>query len=616
MKLLKIRYRGFINQILILIAFLLLIPIALSIYLFYMVHSTEIGLINNQQLVLEKAMDHLDSSLDGSFEDLLAGMNTGAMTSREKEEAMNKALKPAVDRCLKLYPDLEVGYYSKDSDVLLDGNNEHLHENFSTRKKRYFDETIESRTPVLGIRGLFESGQLESYRPLIRDGQVIGAVWASENIQQIYKKIENMQRMVYGIIIVGVLLGFGGAFVLIRKFTRNVSDIKKGLKTITHDPTYIIPRGSGELGEISDAVNKMFKELIDVQNYNELILSSIDDGIIAVDKNERLIIFNPAAEKMFHLDRGCLGKKIDEVFAGSPFALYLRQTLTENKPVKDADIVYANAEDAPRHMLISTSLMINVRRERIGAQLHVRDVTEKVRLQERINRQERLASLGKLVAGVAHEIRSPLTSINGYIQFWNKGHTPSPKSLNIVNREMERISSITDKLLEFARPSRAVLAEGDLNSLVKRMVQFFVDSHGADIQINSSLAESLPTVMIDQRQIEQVLSNIMYNAYQAMDGKGRMEIATWSEGEKGVVCLSVRDSGCGIGKDIMRNMFEPFFTTKAKGTGLGLAIAHEIIEAHCGTIMAESALNIGTTVKICLPAVKRSDHINGKNTDR
>ncbi|MFZ5632677.1 MAG: two-component system sensor histidine kinase AtoS [Bacillota bacterium] len=605
----KVRYEGFINQLLILIVILLLIPIALTVYLFHVVHATELGLIKSQQDVMEKAMDYLDSNLEGSFESILAGLHVQDLPRREQEKALNQALKPIVEKAGEKYPNLEMGYYSKDFDVILDGDNLHLHENFSTRRKRNFDETMENRNAVFEVLGQSESGQLETYRPLFRDGKVIGAVWASKNIKQIYRTIDEMKRVFYGLIIIGILLGFGGAFSLINKFARNVNEIKRGLKVISNDPTFIIPRGSGELGEITDAVNDMFKKLIDVQNYNDLILSSIDDGIIAIDKNERVISFNPAAERMFNLDNSCLGRKINEIFAGrSPFASYLINTLSEDKPVKDVDVIYEHPREGSRHLLISTSLMVNVRRELIGAQLHVRDITEKVRLQEGINKQERLASLGKLVAGVAHEIRSPLTSINGYIQFWNKGNVPSPKSLKIVNREMNRLSSITDQLLEFARPARAVFEECDLNSLVKRSIQFFADSREGDIDIYCNFEQKLPAAMIDPRQIEQVLSNILYNAYQAMNGKGRLEISTWLDGENKMLGVAVKDNGCGIPEEVIPNLFEPFFTTKSKGTGLGLAIAHEIMEAHNGFIQVESKLNRGTTVKVFLPVAKRGEN--------
>ncbi|SFG70323.1 two-component system, NtrC family, sensor histidine kinase AtoS [Desulfotomaculum arcticum] len=601
--------RGFINQLLILIAVLLLIPIILAIYLFHMVNATELGMIQSHQKVLEEAMDYLDDSFGNtSFEDTVKRLNIENLQRRDQEKALNQALKPIVDGARKKYPELDIGFYSKSFDVILDGNNDHLHENFSTRRKRNFDDAMESEKPVFEVLGQPGSGQLETYRPLMRDGKIIGAVWANENINQIYKRIDVIQKDVYGIILVGVFLGFGGAFSVINKFVRSVDDIKEGLETLGNDPTYVLPKASGELGQITDAVNAMFKKLIDVQQYNDLILTSIDDGTVSIDINENIINFNPAAARILSLDNSCLGRKVDEVFNGStPFAGLLKSTL-DRKPVKDLDVIYDNTSERSRHLLISTSLMINVRQELVGALLHCRDITEIVRLQESVSRQERLASLGKLVAGVAHEIRSPLTSVTGYMQFWNKGHAPSAKSLNIVNRELRRLATMTDQLLEFARPSKAVFTECDLNGLINRSVQFFADAHGGDVQIYCQMQDDLPPAYIDPHQIEQVLSNIMYNAYQAMEsGRGILEITTWHEKETGMLGTAIKDNGCGMSKEVLEQIFEPFFTTKAKGTGLGMAIAHEIIKAHKGSVLVESEPNRGTTIKFLLPEYRRGD---------
>ena len=601
--LMKIKYEGFINQLLILVLILLLIPIVLSMYLFYMMHSTELGMINSHRRILEEAMDHLDSNLNSSFDKILAGLKVGDLPRRDQEKALNQELKPMVDAVKKKYPDIDMGFYSKDFDVILDGDNDHLHENFSTRRKRNFDDALKTNNMVFEVLGQSQDGQLETYRPLSRDGKIIGAVWANEDIKPIQKRVDQIQQVVYGIMILGIVLAFGGAFSLVSKFARNVNEIKKGLNTMGNDPTFMLPKATGELGQITDAVNDMFNKLIDVQYYNELILTSIDDGIITIDKNERIMSFNSTAGTMLNLDNTCIGKKIDEIFAKEfPLADYLKNTLIEGKAVKDKDLIYENFSDEPLHLLVSTSLMINVRQELVGALLHFRDITELSRLRESVNRQKRLASLGKLVAGVAHEIRSPLTSITGYMQFWNKGRVPSPKSLNIVNRELNRLSSVTDKLLQFARPSRAVFEPYELNVLIKRLVQFFTDIHGSiDVAISCTCAENLPMAWIDAHQIEQVLSNILYNAYQAIDGKGKLEIATWLEKEKNMLCISVRDNGCGIPKEVIQNMFEPFYTTKAKGTGLGLSIAKEIIAAHNGDVQVESELTMGTVVRVFLP---------------
>lgn len=600
---LKLRHDGFIDHLLKIVAILLLIPIALTGYLYYRVHSTELGLIDSQQKAMEKAMIYLDDNLPKPFNQIIKELGMDKKSKRDQAKALNEYLHPIVLSANKKYPDLDMGYYWKDYDVILDGNNIHLRENFSTRRKHNLEDALDNKNMVFHVfGGLSENGQLEAYQPIIRNGETIGAVSVSSDFKQISEKIDHMKVVVYGIIFGGFFLAFGGTFSLIKRFAGTVSDIKKNLNIISNDPSFIIPRAPGELGEITDAINQMYNHLTDVQNYNQEILTSIDDGIITINKERKILSLNLAACSMLALEHNYSGLSLDDIFSqDSPLRNYLNNTLLENQPVKDVQVILENEPGNPRHFLISTSLMVNVRQDMVGALLHFRDITEVVRLREDINRQERFVSLGKIIAGVAHEIRSPLTSITGYMQFWSQGNLPSQKSLNIVNREMTRLANITDELLQFARPSRAMLQPSDINCLVKRLVQFFSDAHGDRVEIVSNTDDNLPKVLIDQYQIEKVLSNIMYNAFQAINGKGSLEITTFFDKVRKMIAVSIRDNGAGISEENLAKIFEPFFTTKSKGTGLGLAIAREILDSHKGQITVESKVDVGTNIIIFLP---------------
>ena len=173
---------------------------------------------------------------------------------------------------------------------------------------------------------------------------------------------------------------------------------------------------------------------------------------------------------------------------------------------------------------------------------------------------------------------------------------------------MVRLANITDELLQFARPSRATLQPCDINSLVKRLGQFFGDAHGDRVELVTITEEDLPEVMIDQHQIEKVLSNIMYNAFQSIAGKGKLETTTFFDETKNMVGVSISDNGCGISEGNLTMIFEPFFTTRSKGTGLGLAIAREILESHKGVFEVESKVNVGTVIKIFLPIAERGEN--------
>ncbi|MQL51296.1 two-component system sensor histidine kinase AtoS [Desulfofundulus thermobenzoicus] len=606
----SLREKGFKNQILVLIAVLLILPIALAVYMVHVIHNTQLSMVESHKKNLVKAMNLLDRSFPGTFDDLLAAAGAADAPRRDKVILLNRQLKPLIERVKEHYPDAELGFYSRDLDVILDGEENNYGENFSRRRKQAFDETVNDNRPVMQALGISEGGQLEMYQPLVRQGRVIGAVWATENLSAIYRRVDQVQRDAYLVIVVGVLVGLGGAFALIRNLVTAVNQVKQGVQLLERDLTHVLPPASGELGEISSAINHLATKLVNVQNYNEIILASIDDGVLATDLNGVIIGVNAAARRILDLPDDCLEKPLEEVFPpGTPFYNYLTAALHEHRLVKDQEVVHQAGERGTLHLLISTGLMTNIRREIVGTVMTCRDITERVRLEEQMRRQERLASLGKLVAGVAHEIRNPLTSISGYTQFWQKNHTPSPRSLAIIHREVARLNTIVDKLLHFARPARAVFGAHDVNALVNRVAQFFNDAHNSEIEITRELAEDLPPAWMDPDQMEQVLYNVIYNAAQAMSDRGTVHITTGFDREKNLIEIRVKDQGRGIPPEIMPHLFDPFFTTKPKGAGLGLAIAYEIMRAHGGEIQLESQLGQGTTCRIFIPVAEGGDMV-------
>jgi len=236
----------------------------------------------------------------------------------------------------------------------------------------------------------------------------------------------------------------------------------------------------------------------------------------------------------------------------------------------------------------------------------LRDISEMKRSEAYLRNSEKLSVVGQMAAGVAHEIRNPITSISGYIQFWQKNNTPSPRSIATIYREVTRLNSIVDKLLQFVKPSQVNLAPSNLNQIIDKVSQFFKDTHHDDnITIVTIPKVGLPLAWIDFAQVEQVMMNIMYNAWQALKGKnGTITLRTAFNPDTDTMVLEVVDNGCGIPAENMSTLFDPFFTTRPKGTGLGLAIAYEIVRAHGGNIEVDSEECLGTSVKVYLPRAR------------
>ncbi|UPU37544.1 cache domain-containing protein [Geomonas paludis] len=225
-------------------------------------------------------------------------------------------------------------------------------------------------------------------------------------------------------------------------------------------------------------------------------------------------------------------------------------------------------------------------------------------LEANLAQQGKMASLGVLSSGVAHEINNPLGVILGYAAYIEKKLTPEDpnyKFIHEIKRESKRCKKIVQDLLSYARTPQPVLEETDINDLLEQIVDFaanHTDMH--HVSVKKSFDRTLPPIMVDGDQLRQVAINLILNAGAAMQKGGELVVSTEPGGEEWV-SLKFRDNGAGISPEHMERIFEPFFTTKVKGTGLGLAITRQIVEQHHGKIGIESEMGVGTTVEVRLP---------------
>ncbi|MGQ9497363.1 MAG: two-component system sensor histidine kinase AtoS [Desulfotomaculales bacterium] len=603
------RRLGFSRQLLLFTLILLSFPGLLTFYMLHVMQRAERELVAGDTAKCVQAIRLLDESFDSTFEDILKkqGVPPDAR-NRDKVKVLNAALKPVIDKVAAQYPSLFLGFYSLEHDVILDGHSETYGENFSLRRKEDIQRTIEERRPVNNVVGVGGSGLVETYRPLIRNGKVIGAVVAQENMRDIYARLARVRREAYLAIAGGLVIGVGGFFILLNRFLELISRVKVGLTHLESDLSYRLPPAFGELGEIAAAINHLANRLEQMRSYNEIILNSVDAAIIALDNDARVVAVNPVALQLFGLpDASVLGHSLYEIFPdqGNPLRESLEGALYRRETVRDSTILY-QAPDGAHHLMVGTGLLSNQRGNVIGAVLTAKDVTEHKRLEDRVKRQERLAALGKFVAGVAHEIRNPLTSISGYIQHWQRRGQPTPQSLATVGREIMRLNTIVDKLLFFARPAKAKFQAYDLNSLVKQVLQFFGEAHDDRVQLSVCVEPDLPPARLDPEAMKQVLTNIIYNSYQAMPEGGALVVETALADEQYLV-ITVTDTGVGIPPENLPRIFDPFFTTRAQGSGLGLALAHEIVQAHGGYIEVESQVGVGTTMHVYIPRFREDD---------
>jgi PAS domain S-box-containing protein len=231
------------------------------------------------------------------------------------------------------------------------------------------------------------------------------------------------------------------------------------------------------------------------------------------------------------------------------------------------------------------------------------DITDRKEKTERLlQKSEKLALLGQMAAGIAHEIRNPLTSIKGFVQLFKSDH-PQEEYYDIVLSEIERINAIVGEFLVLAKPTVAVFIEKDVKVLIKDVVTLInTQSILNNVQIFVEFDRDLPIVSCEENQLKQVFLNLLKNAIEAMPRGGNIDVKV-KEKKEGKISIQIIDQGIGIPKERIPTLGEPFYTTKEKGTGLGLMTCYKIIESHNGELNIQSKVNEGTTIEVLLPTI-------------
>ncbi|MEH0018665.1 MAG: ATP-binding protein [Desulfobacter sp.] len=232
-------------------------------------------------------------------------------------------------------------------------------------------------------------------------------------------------------------------------------------------------------------------------------------------------------------------------------------------------------------------------------------LSERKRLERQMERADRLAALGETAAGVAHEVKNPITAVKGFIQLIEEGipeKDPNHEYIGIAISEINRLDKIVEQLLYYSRPSESKKVRMDINRIIDRvlpLVGFRLEKAG--IVLVKKYHDDLPPVLVDEEQIKQVLLNLIINSTQAMEQGGRISISTGRSKDRKHIRVRIEDTGKGIDPENMGKLFNPFFTTRRNGTGLGLAVSHRIMELHHGEISAASTPLKGTAFLLCLP---------------
>lgn len=361
--------------------------------------------------------------------------------------------------------------------------------------------------------------------------------------------------------------------------------------------------------QLEDAYRKLEEraiQLVNIQDYTQSILRSITSGVITVGPDGSMATANPAAERILGMrEVDIVPKRIGTLFADDAgLDAEVLKVLEGRLPKSVKEMRLVTRGGKVLQAQVSTSRMRDIDGRILGAVVTVEDVSEVKALTDQLIRADRLAAMGELTAGVAHEVRNPLGIIRASVQLVEESDNNWPRALeatNVIKQEIDRLDRVIKALLDFGRPSKPHLFVTDIAEVIEDVVLFtrrFASQ--SNVTISAHDVVGLPTVMADPDQLKQVFVNLISNAVQAMGSDGG-SIEVSGTADEGFVSVAVKDSGPGIPDRDLRKVFDPFYSTRDEGTGLGLTIVHRIIDEHDGHIGVVSSLGKGTTFTVSLP---------------
>lgn len=344
-----------------------------------------------------------------------------------------------------------------------------------------------------------------------------------------------------------------------------------------------------------------------------MLFESSQDAIVIIDSTTEIADINPSGVQLFGFkDRAeaCSVETAYQLFWDTRDAESFFETVRQGHSIKGQEYALVDRQGKKRIVMISATQRTDDEGNFNGIDASLRDVTEKRKMANQLAQTEKLASIGQLASGVAHEINNPLGVIHCYSNLIAKTVAPETQIMNdikTIQKHTDQCKSVVEALLNFARVSESATALTDIHACIEEMLDVLETQMKNDgIQVRRRFAEELPPLTLDAHKIRQVLMNLLINARQALSGGGTIEIRTDIDKSQAAVLLEISDTGTGIPEKYIGKIFDPFFTTKSagQGTGLGLSVSYGIIKQHGGDIRVKSRIGQGTTFTILLPMEK------------
>jgi PAS domain S-box-containing protein len=467
--------------------------------------------------------------------------------------------------------------------------------------------------------------------PLLGEAGLVGVLQVSLSLREVEEVLAHERNDFLGMLVAVSLVLVILTFVTIRhqvglpleRLMRRVASLGSG-ETVPaeeiagHDEVAQLAR---EFNALSQRLGETGRRLAHESEYATSVIQSITDGIIVIDRERRILSWNRAMADRYGISEGeVLHRNLFELFPAlerEGLAVEVDRLLSGTAP--EVTLRYFEHETLRRGRVvlnIQASALRGASDEIRGVVLAIEDVSDRVALTQEVEQAEKLAVIGQLAAGIAHQIGTPLNVISGSAEYlmmeWGSDK-PRPQELDIIVAQTDRIAKLIRQLLNFARPARMTTGPLKLNDVLQEVLGLVEHQIAKErVGVWTDFAPDLPAVSGDGNQLEQAFLNIVINAWHAMPGGGTLYVSTrradrppkTGRTPRPGVEAAITDTGSGIAPEHMDRIFDPFFTTKGvgKGTGLGLAITRRIVEDHRGGIQVTTEVGRGTTFRIWLPA--------------
>jgi len=398
----------------------------------------------------------------------------------------------------------------------------------------------------------------------------------------------------------------------LRDISAQLDRISAGQFDLPSPEAKTLESSSDELGLVSRKISQVGQQLRGVheifttmrENMNS-VMAGLEDGLILFTRDARAVMVSPAAEKFLGAPSGeFLGRRVTDIFPpGHPLHVALRIEGDELSEI--AAETELETSDGPKRVNVSVQA-IQEDGERIGALVTLRDLDSLESIDTQLKVSERLAALGNITAGVAHEVKNPLNSMRLWLEnlkeslSFDGDNSSARQAVQVLDKEIDRLDQVVKRFLDFTRPMDVRLEATQLADLLKEVLEIAKPQlEKSNIQLAQLLPIDVPEVYVDRALLKQAVLNLVLNAAEAMPNGGQLRLVLSRRGE--MAEITVGDSGKGIPPENQQKIFQLFFTTRPGGSGIGLASTFRIVQLHNGSINFTSEVGRGTTFRIELP---------------